>query len=66
MGSKRKQPLRVVHPRCAGIDVGKAKPYVNATSASYAISSAKPATSTSSWHPQNRPPETENHPHKSN
>ncbi len=28
MGSKRKQPLRVVHPRCAGIDVGKAKHYV--------------------------------------
>ena len=28
MGSKRKQPLRVVHPRCAGIDAGKAKHYV--------------------------------------
>ena len=28
MGSKRKQTLRVVHPHCAGIDVGKAKHYV--------------------------------------
>ena len=28
MGSKRKQALRLVHPHCAGIDVGKAAHYV--------------------------------------
>ena len=28
MGSKRKQALRMVHPHCAGIDVGKAAHYV--------------------------------------
>ena len=28
MGSKRKQALQVVHPDCAGIDVGKREHYV--------------------------------------
>ena len=28
MGSKRQQPMRVVHPNCAGIDVGKSSHYV--------------------------------------
>ena len=28
MGSKRKQAMRVVHPHCAGVDLGKARHYV--------------------------------------
>ena len=28
MGNKRKQTLRVIHPKCAGIDVGKTTHYV--------------------------------------